>query len=76
MALIDELKAKTPKIAARRVEALSEIERQRQIVGEAEMELRDLDIAIAALEAPAQPVHPEAELRSVPGAEEAVLCQS
>lgn len=70
MALIDELKAKTPKIAARRVEALSEIERQRQIVGEAEMELRDLDIAIAALEAPAQPVHPEAELRSVTPATE------
>lgn len=71
MALIDELKEQREGYAVRKERALMD-------VAYFDGKLADLNIAISALcggaelalEAPAQPVHPDAELRSVPGAEE------
>lgn len=78
MALIDELKRRQQELR----QEMNELVAHEEVIGN---DLLDLDIAIAALEgppvatleqAPAQPVHPDAELRSVPGAEEESRDQS
>ena len=67
MALIDELKEKRKEQLEELLNRREDLDIATEAVAETEEELADLDRAIAALEAPAQPLD---ELRTVPGAVE------